>query len=329
MNFPLYLEFTPRRTDHYPTSMPKIFRVMTSSVAPALLLVGALLPGARAAQAQVDYRNIDSGRPVRIGDATPTARKSLELNLGNGRVEQLSQGRYRLQLEPRVTYGLLPRTEVSVRSPIFFNERALRPRAGVAGVGVGFEHQLRIESLHLPSVALGSELFVPAGPAALPPTYSVRGMMTRSFPVGRIHFNGAYGTFNVRTPVGFEKIIPPIHGACSVAPTELAMTVRFACMPSSLLSAAVPGATRTHDRWLFGMAVDKALPLRSTLLMADVFGQKYRSIGRPVDWTGEVGMRTQISRSIVIDAAIGRLFTGESRATFLTFGTTLSRALTL
>ena len=87
---------------------------------------------------------------------------------------------------------------------------------------------IRLKSLHLPSLAVGSELFVPTGPMALPPTYSVRGMMTRSFPVGRIHFNGAYGTFNVRTPVGFEKIIPPIHGACSVAPTELAMTVRFA-----------------------------------------------------------------------------------------------------
>ena len=322
-----------RDTDHFTLSMPTLRTVMAPSVFPALMVLGAVFSGARAAHAQVDYRNIDSGRPVRIGDATPTARRSLELNLGNGRVEQLSLGRYRLQLEPRVTYGLLPRTEVSVRSPIFFNERAQRPRAGVAGVGVGFEHQLRIESLHLPSVAVGSELFVPTGPLALPPTYSVRAMMTRSFPVGRIHFNGAYGIFNVRTPAGFEKIIPPIHGACSVAPTELAMTVRFACTPSSLLAAtaatAAPGATRTHDRWLFGMAVDKSLPLRSTLLMADFFGQKYRSIGRPVDWTGEVGIRTQLSRSIVLDAAIGRLFTGESRATFLTFGTTLSRALTL
>lgn len=318
-----------RWTDHFPLSMPKTHPPRLSSVLPVLMVLGAVFPGARAAQAQVDYRNIDSGRPVRIGDATPTARRSLEVNLGNGRVQQLSQGRYRLQLEPRVTYGLLPRTEVSLRSPIFFNERALRPRAGVAGVGVGFEHQLRIESLHLPALAVGSELFVPTGPQALPPTYSVRGMMTRSFPVGRIHFNGAYGNFNVRTPVGFEKILPPIHGACSVAPTELAMTVRFACTPSSLLSAAVPGATQAHDRWLFGMAVDKSLPLRSTLLMADVFGQKYRSIGRPVDWTGEVGIRTQISRSIVLDAALGRLFTGESRGTFLTFGTTISRALTL
>ena len=309
--------------------MPKIHTAWSSSVVPALMVLGTLLAGARAAHAQVDYRNIDSGRPVRISDATPTARKSLELNLGNGRVEQLSQGRYRLQLEPRVTYGLLPRTELSVRSPIFFNERALRPRAGVAGVGVGVEHQLRIESLHVPSFAVASELFVPTGPMALPPTYSMRGMMTRSFPVGRIHFNGAYGTFNVRTPVGFEKILPPIHGACSVAPTELAMTVRFACVPSSMLSAAVPGATRSRDRWLFGVAVDKALPLRSTLLMADVFGQKYRSIGRPVDWTGEVGIRTQISRSIVLDVALGRLFTGECRASLLTFGTTLSRALTL
>ena len=68
--------------------MPKLHTVLSPSVLPALLILGAMLPGARSIQAQVDYRNIDSGRPVRIGDATPTARKSLELNLGNGRVEQ-------------------------------------------------------------------------------------------------------------------------------------------------------------------------------------------------------------------------------------------------
>ena len=311
--------------------MPKLRTLVARSLAPVALAIGAVLPGASVAHAQVDYRNIDSGRPVRIGDATPTAFQSIELNIANGRVDRLSLGRYRLQLEPRITYGVLPRTEISLRSPIFFNELAARPRAGVAGVGVGAEHQLLIETLRVPSLAIASEWFVPTGPAALPATYSVKGMMTRTFAFGRIHFNGSYGTYSVRTPVGFEKIIPPIHGACSMTPTDGDMAIRFLCMPSTnaslAASVAASGATSTHDRWLFGMAVDKSLPVRSLLLMVDVFGQKFRSIGRPVDWTGEIGLRAQLTRTIVLDAAIGRLFTGESKASFLTLGTTLSRPL--
>ena len=37
--------------------------------------------GTGIAHSQTDYRNTDSGRPVRIGDAVPTARRSLELGL--------------------------------------------------------------------------------------------------------------------------------------------------------------------------------------------------------------------------------------------------------
>ena len=65
------------------------------------------------------------------------------------------------------------------------------------------------------------------------------------------------------------------------------------------------------------------------MLVADVFAQKYRSIGRAADWTAEAGLRAQLTRSIVLDAAVGRLFTGESRASFLTVGTTVSRPLKL
>ena len=146
----------------------------------AVTAVAAAWFGPRAADAQVDYRNVDSGRPLRISDATPTARRSLEVSVGNGRLDKLSLNRYRLQLEPRVSYGLLPRTEISVRSPVFFNERAARPRSGVGGVGIGTEHQLVMESQHVPAIALAAEYFVPTGPAAVPSTYAVKAMLTRS-----------------------------------------------------------------------------------------------------------------------------------------------------
>ena len=316
----------------------------------AVTAVAAAWFGPRAADAQVDYRNVDSGRPLRISDATPTARRSLEVSVGNGRLDKLSLNRYRLQLEPRVSYGLLPRTEISVRSPVFFNERAARPRSGVGGVGIGTEHQLVVESQHVPAIALAAEYFVPTGPAALPSTYAVKALLTRSSRAGRLHLNGSYGTYTVRVPVGFEKIIPPIHGACNVIGAGGDLPLRLLCAPAPLTVAA-PGASAstsastsasasgsvalatpliaTHDRWIAGAAIDHTFPLHAIMLVADVFAQKYRSIGRAADWTAEAGLRAQLTRSIVLDAAVGRLFTGESRASFLTVGTTVSRPLKL
>ncbi len=304
-------------------------RATTARLAAVVTSCAMLLTPA-VGRAQVDYRNTDAGRPLRVGDAVPTARKSLEMSIGNARIDHLSLGRYRLQVEPRIAYGILPRTEIAVRSPVFFNERAAVPRSGVAGVGFSAEHQLLLESMHLPALALAGEYFMPTGPSALPGTYSVKSMVTRSLTSFRVHLNGSYGTYSVRVPQGFEKIIPPIHGACNVTTTESDIPARFFCMPgfaSTIAATSTP--TQTHDRWMWGAAIDKSLPLRSLVVMADVYGQKFRSINRAADWTAEVGLRTQMTRTIVVDAAVGRLFTGESRATYLTLGTTISRPLGL
>jgi hypothetical protein len=308
--------------------MPATWKLVASpATALALLMLGA-----KTSVAQVDYRNTDSGRPVRIGDAMPTARRSLELNFGNGRVDKLSLGRYRLQLEPRLAYGILPRTEIALRAPIFANERAARPRQGIGGVGLSAEHQLALESMHVPALALAGELFVPTGPQAVSAMYSVKGLLTRTFPAGRLHLNASFGNFKVRAPVGFEKIIPPIHLPCNMIPMDSDIPSRLLCMPAietGGTAQAATGATITHNRWLAGAAMDKSFPLHSIMLVGDVFAQQYLGIGRPADWTAELGIRGQLTRTVVWDAAIGRLFTGESRASFFTVGTTLSRPLKL
>jgi len=299
------------------------------AIAALLFCVGSSIVGA-----QIDYRNIDSGRPVRIGDATPTELKSLELSLATARFDKLSLGRYRLQLEPRIAYGIFPRTEFSMRAPVYFYERSLSPRAGVGGLGLGGEHQLNIESLSFPSVAIAGELFVPMGPAALRNSYSIKGLATRTLPAVRLHVNASYGTFSFRRPPAGERIIPPIHGPCVFqTPGDAFGGVRALCSTAPAapvaIGAAELGPIVTRGQWIAGLAVDKSLPLRSMLLIADVFAQKYEGIGRPVDWTAEIGGRTQLNRGIVVDGAIGRLFTGESKAWFLNVGTTLSRPLHL
>jgi hypothetical protein len=89
-------------------------------VRPFYFIVLALCATAATAAAQDEYRNLEAGRPVRISDATPTERYALDLDLTTVRLERLSLGRYRLQYEPRIAYGVLPRTEISLRVPSFF-----------------------------------------------------------------------------------------------------------------------------------------------------------------------------------------------------------------
>src|SRR6476619_3793219 len=88
----------------------------------------SVILGAHSASAQVEYRNLDGGRPVRIEDASPTERHGLDVDLTTLRLDRLAPSRTRFQLEPRVAYGILPNTEISLRVPVFFRERGQSPR---------------------------------------------------------------------------------------------------------------------------------------------------------------------------------------------------------
>jgi hypothetical protein len=75
------------------------------------------------------------------------------------------------------------------------------------------------------------------------------------------------------------------------------------------------------------LAADKALPLRSFLLLADVFAERFEGIGRKTDVTAEFGARKQITPGIVLGGAVGRHFKGTNQSSFLVLGATYSRAL--
>ena len=301
---------------------------MSHSVLPFCAIATLAMTFAAPASAQVDYRNLDAGRPTRIADATPTERRALEISLTSARFEKLTLGRYRLQLEPRVAYGILPRTEISLRAPVYFYERAVSPRAGLGGFGIGGEHQIAIETLRLPAIAFSGEAFIPTGPNALRTAFSGKALVTRTFSAFRAHINGAVASYSYRVPTAVTPIIPPFHGPCSLSDTGDEW-MRASCSSpavASAVAAAVEGEIRTEASWTAGLAIDHSFPLQSLMVVGDVYRQKYGGIGRPADWTAEVGARKQITRSLVIDGGVGRLFTGESRAWFLVFGTTFTRA---
>ena len=189
------------------------------------VLAVAFLASANA-DAQSEYRNLEGGRPVRVSDASPTERHALDLDLTTVRVDRLSFGRYRLQVEPRITYGILPRMDISFRTLAFYREPSAIPRGTVAGVGIGGEYQLKMESLHSPAIGFAGEVWAPTGPNASRPAYSIKGLVTRSFHAGRVHLNGSYGTYAIRIPApppGQGTLVPPVvDGPCMISPAAMA-----------------------------------------------------------------------------------------------------------
>jgi hypothetical protein len=313
-----------------------------------LLLIGP--PLARQAHAQSDYRNLDAGFPVRVEDAIVTERYALDLDLANIRFDALSGGRRRLQFEPELTYGILPRTEMWVRTTTYYRERQITPRKGIAGVGIGGMYQFTVETLGLPALALASEIFVPTGPHALPASYSLKTALTKSFTSGRIHLNASVASYATRV-VASECLtlihtsgcagdagvtpVPPLDGPCVMAPQS---ENEFYPMPASLQAAqatsnatAAPGFPRTitHGHWLAGIGADKTLPLRSIVFVGDLFAENFEGIGRPTDWTTEFGARKQVAPNIVVVGSVGRHFKGLNDSLFFVLGATFGRALQL
>jgi hypothetical protein len=295
------------------------------------------------ARAQASYRNLDAGFPVRVEDATVTERYALDLDFLNFRYDELSDLRTRFQYEPRVSYGMFPRTEVWLRLPVFYRERTASPRGGVAGFGVGAMYQLNLETLHFPALAFASEFFKPTGPNALPASYSFRTIVTRSFAPGRIHLNGSIASYAISAQPSLiitcpGKVapgsscggvaLPPLDGPCSIAAQTSIAPSLFCAAPQSQLHAtqALPGETQTHSHWLLGAGFDKAFALSSTLLVADVFAEKFEGIGRKTDATAEIGARHQLRPQVVLVGGLGRHFSGAGFSTFITLGMTFSHA---
>jgi hypothetical protein len=330
---------------------------VTHALARALACVG--FPAAAAAQ--TEYYNLDSNRPLRVEDALPTQRRSLDLQLAPLRLDVVP-GAQRWRLDPKISYGVSSFTEIELRVPVLF----VRPRdvnvptsIGLTSIGVGALRALNTETAHAPAVALAGELLIPAGSLAPPnASYSVKGLATKTLAHERVTVNASYGTYSVRTSstaspaqLATCRLQPP--GApgcagvttipdlpCSRAPatsqfinaafgTDFAPSAVTSTSASCLTAdaAAAPAVPRaTNVRWFAGIAVDHSFALASTLLGADIFAERFVGLTNLVDWTGEIGLRHQWAPKVVLDLGVARHFAGVLQSTSFTFGATYAWA---
>lgn len=187
-------------------------------------------------------------------------------------------------VEPELAYGILPRTQLEIGLPVFVAEGAGNGRThGVGAVHVSVLHALNVESLGWPALALNLAAAIPAGEFGPDAAYgAVGGIATRTTRLARVHVN-------------VDAVIGP--------------------------STAGSGTGGAHDleRWSAGVALDRAMPLRSLLVAAEVVA------GRPMDpaddlrWRAGAGIRWQLTPYWAVDAGIGRAF-GDEREWSLTFG---------
>jgi hypothetical protein len=332
------------------------------------LLVSALamLVAARA-EGQTAYYNLDAGRPVRIDDATPTERYALDLQLAPLRLERYPGGLLRLRAEPKLSFGVLPLTEIEARLPlvrVMPRDSGLRPTNGIASFGLGVTHALTLEGQHMPALAIGGEWLLPTGALSAPrSSYSYKGLLTKTTTFGRIHLNAGGGTYSVQS-AGSDApgcIPPPAHrvlfptnitpycndtsGVVIVNDLPCSAPKASATIPScaaeyvgsSVLGAANPATTTgpvasgppTYGRrTFFGVGLDHTFARQSTLIVADVTTERFIGLYPTRDLVVDVGLRHQLSPWMLVDGGVTRRFHGSAQFTAVTIGATYELSMT-
>lgn len=274
-------------------------RLLGAAGVAALLLTGS----ARTAAAQTDYYNTDLGRPLQIEDALALERHGFELQAAPLRVERRAGGRYSWGIEPELAWGILPRTQIEIGVPLAFQDNGPGTRGVFAGAGVDVSllHALNVESLTLPAFAIGASALLPGGGLGPDRAYaSVKGVATRTTRRGRLHVNALY-TF----------------GDDLVQPLPLCAGASAGCGAAAV---AGPGALEL-SRWLVGAAADHAFALRSLLVGAELYARRSLEATATTEWTAGAGTRYQLSPRWLMDAGVGRRFTGDDQGWYLTVGT--------
>jgi len=329
---------------------------MTSRLLCALAAATMAVAPPRALAAQTEYYDLDAGRPTRVEDASPTERSELEIQLAPIRLEWVDGGMQRWRTEPKLSYGVLPFTEIELRLPLLMVQppgAAAARSIGLSGVSLGALHALATETRAVPALALAVDVLLPVGGLAPSRTsYLARALATKTTTAARFHANVALGTYAVRVAQPSRGLTCPGDAGCEMPPVivdtpcNVVLGDGFSpasaqppgapraarCMQSgsAIGSAAVPryDPTRTHGaRWSAGLAADRAFPLASTLVAAAVTAERFVGLYGVTDWTAELGMRRQASPRLVLDLGVARHFAGVAPSTSITAGATLALSL--
>ena len=259
------------------------------------LAIALAVSSARTLDAQTDFYNTSLGRPLRIEDAVPVEYRAVELNLAPVRLDVMSQDTRFWSLHPEATVGFLPRTQLQLALPLAYVDASATTAHGVAGLDVSVLHALNMET-SIPALAVSGDISLPVGPLGGTSTYgTLKGIVTRTLPWARFHGNA-------------QITAGPSTGSAD-------------------LTTAAVNDSRDLSRWLAGLAVDKTFVFHSLLVTAESFAEQPLNSGASVAWSAGAGLRYQLDPRWTMDAGLGRRFTGDNRAWYVTLGSAYSLGL--
>ena len=243
----------------------------------------AIIAAAVALAEAVDHKNLDEGRPVRLEDAYPIAHGEISIETGAG-FALLKHGppNARGFFPIEVLYGALPNLQLGVGSTLFTDPHETDDRPKSGDLRANALYNFNQETLTLPAFAAKLSLTAPTGVDGHGWGIELKGIVTKSVDRLSLHFNGAY--------------------------------------------EFLAGSTRTERDGRYEFALGASYPVgapkftRATLI-ADIFADQPVTRGESTTVGIEVGLRYQLTPSIVWDVGIGTEFAGpRNRSPF--FGTT-------
>ena len=259
----------------------------------AFVAIGVMAFQGRHLAAQIDYRNLDEGRPVRTEDAYPVERYAFEFVLPYEYENERGAGRTHL-VAPELAYGVLPNMMVGMKLPF-----AALDQGGSASSDWGFGgprlfglYNFNTEGPVLPGLALRADLALPLGDlAGEHARIGLTGIATRSWGRTRAHLNATLG-------VGSDG-------------------------DSARDDAAVHGV----PEWAASVAADRTFLRRSLLVIAEL-GARQSIADAPTEVSLAVGARLQLTPTFVLDAGFERRLSDRVGADLgLTIGLTHAFAL--
>lgn len=152
---------------------------------------------------QIDYRNLDAGRPTRVEDAYPVERHAFEFAFPYA-LEREAGGEWTHVVPLELEYGVALNSQIGLGLPL---ARVAGTQWGLAGVHLFGLYNFNSESPVLPAVSLRLDASLPAGSLG---GDDVRGgvaaIVTRSFGRARVHLNGALGFGPQGAPAAVEPL---------------------------------------------------------------------------------------------------------------------------
>ncbi len=201
------------------------------ALAAAAILVVA--PAARLT-AQIDYRNLDDDRPVRIEDAYPVERYAFEFLVPYS-YERERSGTIRYATVLELAYGVFRNGHVGFKAPLAGVRDGGSTEWGLSGLRAFALYNFNTEGLLLPAFSLRADASFPVGSLDGDETQvALRGILTRSWGRNRLHLNGA---------VRFGRDTPG-------------------------------PAVESLDRWWYGAAADHTLFRHSLLVVGEVYARR-------------------------------------------------------